>query len=213
MKHLLLALLILAAPALAIAEETAAAAEAPVLAAETPAPPAAREWTLLPRESTITFRGKQMGKEFDGEISTFKAQIWFDPEQLDQSKVIVDIDLMSIDARDTDRNKSLLGPEWLDVQQFPVAHFETVNFAKKEDGSYIASATLTMHGMPVEVQLPFTLDIKQDSGKDKAIMTGKVTLDRSKFALGTGDWADPSVIANEVDVTVTVAATAPAGTK
>lgn len=209
MKQIIFAALILCLlPVSAFAEDAApASGAAPVVAAPVPA---AREWKMVEKESSITFKCKQMGKDFDGEILGFSPVIHFDDAQLDQSKVSVDIDLTTIDAHDTDRNKSLFGADWLDIAQFPQARFETQKITKKNDGSYVAEATLTLHGTVQQIELPFTLSIDtKDSGKDKAVMNGKVTLDRSKFALGTGDWADPSVIANEIVVEVKVTATAP----
>ena len=213
MKQIIFALLLACLPVAAFAEEaTPASGAAPVVTAPVPT---TREWKMMQKESSITFKGKQMGKDFDGEILSFAPTIHFDDAQLDQSKVTVDIDLTTIDARDTDRNKSLFGADWLDIGQFPQARFETQKIIKKDDGSYVAEATLTLHGTVQQIELPFTLVIDtKDSGKDKAVMNGKVTLDRSKFALGTGDWADPSVIANEIEVDVKLTATADkAGTK
>lgn len=200
MKQIIFALLLSLLPVAANAEDAAPAAAAPQ--------PAVREWKMVEKESSISFKGKQMGKDFDGEIRNFTSAIYFDDAHLDQSKVTVDIDLTTIDARDTDRNKSLFSADWLDIPQFPKARFETQKILKKDDGSYVAEATLTLHGTVQQIELPFTLAIDtKDSGKDTAVMNGKVTLDRSKFALGTGDWADPSVIANEIVVDVKVAAT------
>lgn len=201
MKQIFFALLLALLPVAANAEDAAPASPLP--------PPTAREWKMAEKDSSITFKGKQMGKDFDGDIRTFTPAIYFDDAHLDQSKVTVDIDLTSIDARDTDRNKSLFSADWLDIAQFPQARFETQKIVKKDDGSYVAEATLTLHGTVQQIELPFTLAIDtKDSGKDTAVMNGKVTLDRSKFALGTGDWADPSVIANEIVVDVKVTATA-----
>jgi polyisoprenoid-binding protein YceI len=202
MKQIIFALLLSLLPVAANAEDTA-----PAAAAAAPQP-AVREWKMVEKESSISFKGKQMGKDFDGEIRNFTSAIYFDDAHLDQSKVTADIDLTTIDARDTDRNKSLFSADWLDIPQFPKARFETQKILKKDDGSYVAEATLTLHGTVQQIELPFTLAIDtKDSGKDTAVMNGKVTLDRSKFALGTGDWADPSVIANEIVVDVKVTAT------
>jgi polyisoprenoid-binding protein YceI len=169
---------------------------------------------MVPEDSSISFRGKQMGKDFDGKILKFTAQIYFDPAQLEQSKVIAEMDMRFIDANDDERNKNLLGKEWLDVIEFPSARFETHGFKKTGDSAYVADATLTIHGVIQEIEFPFTLEFSaiekgKDSGKEKAVMSGSVTLDRSKFQLGLGDWADPSVIANEIPVEVKVTAISP----
>jgi len=190
-------------------------ASAPANTAEVPAPNAdtageatlTRKWEMVEKDSSITFHGTQMNAPFDGTVGKFTPVIYFDPDHLDQSHVTVTIDILSIDAQDTERNKNLLGPDWFDAPQFPTARFETTKFTKTGDNAYTADATLTIHGNAVPVQLPFTLDLsKSSSGKEKAVMNGKITLDRSKFALGQGDWADPGVIANEVPVEVKLVA-------
>jgi polyisoprenoid-binding protein YceI len=219
------ALLCAAAPA--IAEEPAAAkdslakpeAVAPEAAnsiavpATAPAAAAAKKWDVVPAKSSITFHGKQMGTEFEGVISKFTADIAFDAANLDGSKVTADIDINSIDAKDAERNKSIKGSDWFDTEHFPSARFESTKFTKTGDNSFTADANLTIHGISVPVQLPFTLtEEKVGFGQDRMVMTGTVTLDRSKFKLGQGDWADPSVIANEVPVSVQVTATPAAAT-
>ncbi len=215
MKKLLAIALLSLLPFYALAEEAKTDAPAQesaiVVAAPTPPPPATRLWEMDAAESSITFHGKQMGKDFNGSILQFTPQIYFDPAQLDQSKVTVELDLQTIEAGDSERNKNLLSPDWLNILEFPTARFETASIKKTDASTYIADATLTIHGMIQELEFPFTIDFAGEgkgkySGKDKAVMTGAVTLDRSKFQLGQGDWADPSVIANEIPVEVKVTA-------
>jgi polyisoprenoid-binding protein YceI len=185
----------------------AMAAEQPATKAA-PAAATAPKWDVMADKSSITFHGKQMGADFEGEIGKFTPDIHFDENHLDQSQVTVDIDLNSIDGKDPERNKSIKGSDWFDTDRFPTARFETTKFAKTGDGAFTASGNLTIHGITVPVELPFKLEHQAVGfGQDRVIMTGSVTLDRSKFQLGTGDWADPSVIANEVPVDIKVTAT------
>ena len=194
------------------AEEPAAKAAADAAAVAPPAAEApaatAPKWDVLPEKSSIIFHGKQMGADFDGVINKFKPDIRFDENDLAHSKVTVDIDINSIDGKDPERNKSIKGADWFDTDHFPTARFETTKFVKTGDNAFTASGNLTIRGISVPIELPFTLAHESIGfGQDRAIMTGKVTLDRSKFQLGTGDWADPSVIANEVPVDIKVTAT------
>lgn len=203
------------------AAEPEAATEEAVAEPEKPAAPAApRRWNMVPGESVIGFSGSQMGKDFAGVIEKFTADIVFDEANLAQSKVTVDIDLLSLDAKDEERNKTVKGDEWLDVEKFPAARFETKSISKTGDGGYVADATLKIHGVSQEIKLPFALAFSKaekgpDKGKDRAVMTGKVVLDRSNFQLGQGEWEDPSIIANEiaVEVKVTAIAAPPAADK
>jgi polyisoprenoid-binding protein YceI len=204
-----IALAALAASA-AIAAESPAENKVTAPAAVAAAPlPAAQKWDVLADKSSIIFHGKQMGADFEGAISKFTPEIYFDENHLDQSKVTVDIDMNSIDGKDPERNKSIKGSDWFDTERFPTARFETTKFTKTGEHAFTADANLTIHGITIPVQLPFKLEYQAVGfGQDRVIMTGSITLDRSKFQLGQGDWADPSVIANEVPVDVKVTATA-----
>ena len=209
-----IALAALAASAAIAAEQPAekkiiapAALAAPAAIAAPLAP--AQKWDVLADKSAIIFHGKQMGADFEGAINKFTPEIYFDENNLDQSKVTVDIDMNSIDGKDPERNKSIKGADWFDTERFPTARFETTKFTKTGEHAFTAEANLTIHGIAIPVQLPFRLEYQAVGfGQDRVIMTGSVTLDRSKFQLGQGDWADPSVIANEVPVDVKVTATA-----
>lgn len=209
-----IALAALAASAAIAAEapsEKKAAAPAAVTAPA--APPPVQKWEMMADKSSIIFHGKQMGADFEGSIGKFSPEIYFDENRLDQSKVTVDIDMNSIDGKDPERNKSIKGADWFDTERFPLARFETTKFTKTGDRAFTADANLTIHGVTIPVQLPFTLEYQAVGfGQDRVIMTGNITLDRSKFQLGQGDWADPSVIANEVPVDIKVTATAAGAT-
>jgi polyisoprenoid-binding protein YceI len=215
LKYVSLAALAVFAISAAMAAEEPAAVKAPPAKAEAPAPAAAtaQKWAVMPDKSSITFHGKQMGTDFEGAIGKFTPEIYFDENHLDQSKVTVTIDMTTIDGKDAERNKSIKGTDWFDTDRFPTARFETTKFEKTGDNAFAASGNLTIHGVTVPIKLPFSLAHEAVGfGQDRVIMTGSVTLDRSKFQLGTGDWADPSVIANDVPVDIKVTATAAAAT-
>ncbi len=168
-----------------------------------------KKWEVNPAESTLVFTGKQMGSSFNGSFSTFAADIAFDPAMLEQSKVTVTIDVSTALTKDKERDANIQSKEWFDTATFPSARFETTAITKTGDNAYEATANLTIRDITNPVVMPFTLEFsKDDSGKEKVIMKGSVTLDRSKFSLGTGDWADASIIANEVPVDVLISATA-----
>ena len=186
----------------------ATAAEEAQAPAPVAAPGLAKKWDLDLTKSSITFKGTQMDTPgFDGVITKFYPVINFDADHLDQSKVTVEIDVTSIDAKDGERNKTLQGSDWLDSPKFPTARFETTGFTKTGDNAFTADATLTIRDVTVPLKLPFTLTpAAAGIGPDRVLMIGQVTLDRSKFQLGQGDWADASVIGNDIAVQVQLTA-------
>lgn len=165
---------------------------------------AAKDWNYRPDNSSITFTGKQMGQVFTGRFERFAPQINFDPDHLPDSKVTVSIDTTSLKTGESERDDTTKGPEWFDIKKFPIATFETKSFRRIDSKNYEADANLTIRDVTIPVTLPFTLDVaRNDSDKEEtATVDGTIILDRSKLKLGTGDWADASVIANEVTVKV-----------
>jgi polyisoprenoid-binding protein YceI len=187
------------APAAAPAEAAAPAAPAPELLA--------RKWEMLPVESSLTFEGSQMGTAFKGAFKTFTADINFDPKDLGRSKVVALVDLSSIDSQDSERDNNLKGHEFFNVKEHPTARFETTAIRSTGPETYKAEGNLTIGAVTAPVTLPFTLTITpDDSGKETALMKGETTINRATWKIGTGDWTDPGVIANDVKVNVVVAA-------
>ncbi len=173
----------------------------------TPAAADVQQWSMIHGKSTITFSPKQMGEEFKGTFDTFSALIAFDPDNLAASKVAIDVQIGTAHTGAADRDENLKGKDWFNVAQFPDAKFETTAFHKTGDNAYTADGNLTIRNISLPVTLPFKLNIVTDSaGKETATMDGTVTLDRSKFKIGVGQWADTSVIANEVPVDIHVVA-------
>lgn len=166
-----------------------------------------QHWTLSASHSTVTFTGQQMGKSFQGSFTRFSTEIYFDPEKLDESSIKADFDLSGLSTGDKDRDKTVSTPDWFDLARFPTARFEARGFKHLEKNQYEAVGTLTIKDVSVPIVLPFTLDIdKSDPTNHKATVKSHIMLDRSKFGLGVGQWADTSVIANEVAVNIDLVA-------
>jgi cytochrome b561/polyisoprenoid-binding protein YceI len=173
-----------------------------------PALAAAPQWDIDPAASKITFTGKVMNKDFSGTFKSFTADIAFDPDKPDTSTIRADIDVTSIDSGDKERDGTTQTAEWFNPTAFPKAVFESTAIRKKDDGSFEADGKLTIKETTKAVTLPFTLTRAiADSGKEAAVVSGSVMLDRSQFGLGTGEWTDQSTVANPVRVDIHLTAT------
>jgi polyisoprenoid-binding protein YceI len=162
--------------------------------------PSAQGWAVEHAGSSLGFAGVADGAAFDGKFGKWDAEIAFDPADLAGSHVSVTIDMSTADSGDANRDTPLLDNNWFAVAMFPTATFTTDAITASGTG-YVAEGTLTIRGHAEKVSLPFTLAIEGDT----AMMNGSVTIDRSKFQLGSGSWQDKSV-ANEVQVKVSVTA-------
>lgn len=167
-----------------------------LLALALPGLAAAADYTVQPASSTLGFSDTFQGESFNGQFGQWTAAISYDPANLAASKFDVEVTLASAKTGDSDRDGALPGPDFFDVAKFPKAHFITTGF-RRSGGKVIADGTLTLRGVSKPVSLEVTF--KPQGGGATLDVAG--TLQRLDFGVGTGDYADTSVIGGEVKVT------------
>lgn len=167
-----------------------------LLALALPFAAAAADYTVQPAPSTLGFSNTFQGESFDGKFGRWTAAISYDAANLASSKFDVEVDLASVKTGDGDRDSALPGSDFFDVAKFPKAHFVTTGF-RQSGGKVIADGTLTLHGIAKPVSLDVTFK-PQGSG---ATLDVAGTVKRLDFGVGTGDYADTSVIGGDVKVT------------
>ena len=156
----------------------------------------AREWKVDPAHSALTFNGTYQDEKFEGRFKRFGAKIDYDPADLAHAKFDVTIDIVSVDTANTERDQALPGKDFFDIAQFPRAHFVTTHFRKAANGEVVADGTLSLRG----VAKPVTLAVKFSQAGNGATLDVDTTLKRLDFGIGRGDWADTSMIGNDVAV-------------
>ncbi|WP_297001801.1 MULTISPECIES: YceI family protein [unclassified Thalassospira] len=166
---------------------------------------AADPWAVEAGDSEIEFTGTQLGAAFEGEFKSFTAEIVFSPDDLAGSSVKVLIDIASVDTANGDRDSQIVSPDWFDAAQWPTAKFETKSFSETAPGQYEAVADLTIRDVTREVILPFDLEIEGNEAK----ATGTVTINRTDFGVGQGQWADTSQVGDPVTIEIDIEAKRP----
>lgn len=156
----------------------------------------AADWKVVPADSSLRFAGSVQGESFQGSFRSFEAKIAFDPAQLAGSRFDVTVDLASADTQNEERDGTLKEADFFDVAKTPKATYVAERFAAKGAG-FEAQGTLTLRG----VSKPVTLEFTWTPSAGGATLEGRATLDRTAFGVGGGDWADPEMIAHEVQVT------------
>ena len=102
-----------------------------------------------------------------------------------------------------DRDGQVQSADWFNAAAHPEATFVTTGFTHVGGNAYEAAADLTIRETTVEVVLPFTLDINGET----ATMAGELTLDRTNFGVGQGQFADDTLVRHSVTVSVDLTAT------
>lgn len=169
------------------------------LFAATVAPAAwAAEQTLVPAQSEITFVAKQLGVPLDGRFKRFSAQVAFDPRQPQTGKIAFQVDLGSV-AVNADTDVELVKPEWFNTPKFPKATFQSSAIKALGGGKFEVAGKLAIKGNARDLVVPVQLTQPQGAAGPTTAIGGFV-LKRLDFKVGDGDWADPSVVANDVQV-------------
>lgn len=158
-------------------------------------PALAAEQALVPAQSEVSFVAKQLGVPLDGKFKSFSAQSAFDPKSPQTSKIAFTVDLGSV-AVNADTNAELVKPDWFNTVKFPKATFQSTAIKALGAGRFEVAGKLAIKGNARDLVVP--LQLSQAGGLSTA--TGAFTLKRLDFKVGDGEWADTSIVANDVQV-------------
>lgn len=158
--------------------------------------PAVAQQKLLPAQSGIAFEIKQMGVPVQGHFKKFDAQINFDAAKLATSKVSFSVDIASATLGAPEMDAELPKVTWFNTAKFPQAQFTSSAFKALGGGKYEVSGKLAIKGQSRDVTVPLTM--AQAGATTTA--TGVLPIKRLAFKIGEGDWADTSMVADDVQV-------------
>jgi polyisoprenoid-binding protein YceI len=162
--------------------------------------------------SRIGFTAFQQGSPVEGRFESFTAEISFDPDDLGNSQVEVEIEVASITTGHKDRDMTLRSSAFFDVAQWPTARFASDELANESGDTYEAHGQLTIRDVTRAVVLPFELTIGADpDAADRLLASakGEVTISRLDYGLGQGDWASTKTVGEEVVIEIEIRATRP----
>ena len=174
-----------------------------LVAAVATAPAAFAQQALVPAQSQIQFTAKQMGVPLEGHFKKFDAQIAFDPAKLASSKIAFTVDTGSATLGSRETDAELPKPTWFNVGKFPQASFQSTSIKALGGGKFDVAGTLTIKGQARDVTVPVTLT--QAGATTTAI--GSFGIQRLAFKIGENEWADTSMVANDVQVKFKLALT------
>ncbi len=160
-------------------------------------------------DSSVTFFYKQMNVPLDGKFNKFAAQITFDPAKLAKAQAKIDIDIASIDTGSADANDEVAGKLWFNAKAFPTASFVSSGIKSLGGNRYEASGKLSIKGRTLDVVTPVTFQ----SNGSRGAFDGTFSIKRLDYAIGEGEWADVSTVANEIQIKFHIVVNASTGKK
>ncbi|GMM67360.1 YceI family protein [Alteromonas sp. MTD1] len=114
--------------------------------------------------ASINFKIQHLGYSWlTGRFNDFKGTFSYDEAMPNNAKIMVTIDTDSVDSNHAERDKHLKGDDFLDVDTYPEAKFESTKIVDKGNGMMDVMGNFTLHG----VTKPISIEAKKiGEGKD-----------------------------------------------
>lgn len=155
---------------------------------------------LQPAGSEIGFTTRQLGVPVQGSFGRFSAQIALDPKQPASGTVAIAIDTGSARFGSAELDAEVPKPEWLSVARFPQASFHSSAIKATGPGRFEVTGKLLIKGIARDVTVPVQLVQSGGPGKLLSIASGSFVIKRLAFSVGEGEWADTSMLSDDVQV-------------
>lgn len=158
---------------------------------------------LVMAQSEVTFVTKQMGVPVDGRFKHFDAQISLDPKKPESGAVVFSIDTGSASLGVPESDAEMPKPIWFNVAKFPQASFKSSAIKGLGNGKFEVVGKLDIKGQTRDIIVPVQI---VQTGANSTV-TGSFVIKRLDFKIGEAEWADTTVVANDVTVKFKLALT------
>ncbi len=159
--------------------------------------------TLQAAGSEIAFTTRQVGVPVEGRFGRFSAQIVLDPKKPEAGSVSLTIDTGSARFGSAELDTEVPKATWLNVARFPQATFQSSSIKAAGPGRFEVIGKLTIKGATGNVTVP--VQLVQSGAVSTA--TGSFTIKRLTYKVGEGEWADTSLLADDIQVRFKLALT------
>ena len=146
--------------------------------------------------SEIAFTTRQMGVPVEGRFGRFSAQVALDPKQPEGGSVSLSIDTASARFGSAELDAEVPKPTWLNATAFPQATFQSSTIKATGPGRFDVAGKLTIKGSTRDLVVPVQLA----AAGANHVASGNFTIRRLDFKVGEDEWADTSMLANDVQV-------------
>lgn len=150
--------------------------------------------TLIPAQSEIVFVSKQMGVPVEGRFKRFDAQVAFDPAKPALGKIAFTVDIASATLGLPETDAELPKATWFNAAKFSRATFQSTSIKGLGANKFEVNGKLSVKGTSRDVVIPVTLV----QAKATTTATGAFAIKRLAFKIGENEWADTSMVADDV---------------
>ncbi len=169
---------------------------------------AIKSWELDTAHSNFYFSVDHIFSKVNGHFDAYSGEIAFDPNDLENSKMAFTIKVKSINTNNGKRDKHLLSKDFFDAQKFPTLIFVSSKITKTSENHYDVHGMFTVKGESYDLVIPLELvgikDHPMEKNKEVAGFSGRLTIDRLAYGIGTGKFVDYGVVGKDVDIFISL---------
>lgn len=149
----------------------------------------------------LEFRGAVEGTGFSGRFGRFTVRYCMPPGAPVDGRIEVRVETASADSRNRDRDEALLGAEFFDVERFPHSSWTSSEIEATDDG-YRAEGELELKGIRAPQAIRFALEPDGEAlvARGAFVLAGDAEIDRLRFDVGTGEFADPEFVRDRIEL-------------
>ena len=161
-------------------------------------------WEIDKAHSSIDFSVRHFFTPVNGTFNEYNATVNFDPSNLAESNIEVEVMIASVDTKNEKRDGHLQTGDFFDAEKYPKMMFKSTKIEAKGDNEFVALGDLTIKDVTKRVELPFQLlgvmDHPRREGVKIAGISSSIVIDRNDYGVGTGGYAETAVIGGEVTI-------------
>lgn len=147
-------------------------------------------------KNAVTAVFKQMNVPVEGRFSRFSADVHFNPANVAAASAKIDVEVASFDLGSPEYNQEVAGDEWFDAAHFPHATFVSTRIQPAANGAYSVAGKLTIRGKTTDVVVP----VQYHKDGANQVFDGALPVKRLVYGIGTGEWKDTSIVADDVQI-------------
>ena len=168
----------------------------------------AYEWKMDPAHSAVMFEIKHIYSTVRGHFGAFSGNVFFNPNDLKESKFDFTVEVDSINTRIGKRDNHLRSGDFFDAKKYPQMVFKSSKVSHAGGNKYLLEGKMTVKDVTKPMTLEFLLLGQKNSAFKKDQVVGgfetRFKIDRFDFNVGTGKFYKLGVVGKEVDVLISM---------
>lgn len=169
-------------------------------------PAEAMAWKIDSAHSNISFNVRHFFTPVTGQFKDYSSEIHFNPENLQESSLNVEIMVNSINTGNEKRDGHLQSDDFFNAEKYPTITFSSDKITQSGDNSFVAHGQLTIKDVTKDIKLPFTLlGIQDHPQKENTKIAGvkiEHTINRNDYNVGIGNFAETAVVGGDVNLDI-----------